>query len=112
MNIIKYKKGDMMYVPSSMSISNGSSDMVGGLATIDEIEISKSLPFENTNSIMVSFEEFENRGWNYRLLLEKQDALKKQFGDNKAYPDPDIDRPWIEDGDFVDGHIYHGPSIW
>ena len=40
------------------------------------------------------------------------DKLKEQFGTNRGYADPDIDTPWIEDGDWVNGKVYHGPDIW
>jgi hypothetical protein len=95
-----------------MSISNGSNDMCGGLATIKEFKISDTLPEGHFNSVMVSVEEIPGRSFNYLSLLEQQDKLKERFGKNKAYPDPDIDTPWIQSGNYVNGSKYVGPDIW
>ena len=106
------KVGDTIYVGSSFYISHGEDDFVGGKCIISKVEFSKTLPKEHNNYCFVEVEE--NRGvlHNYTLLMKEQDKLKKQFGDNKGYVDPDINTPWIEDGDWVDGSIYHGPDIW
>lgn len=96
------KKGDQIYVDSAMFISRGSDDRVGGLATVTK--------FENN---MVSVEEFPGLSWRWEgNLKEKQNELKKQFGENRAHPDPDIDRPWVEKGDILNGKEYDGPDIW
>ena len=44
--------------------------------------------------------------------MEDQDKLSVQYEGKFAHPDPDIDTPWIQDGDWVDGKIYHGTDIW
>lgn len=112
MNQIKHKIGEDMYVDSAMYISRGIDDRIGGLAKIKDIEISDTLPIEHGNAIFISFEEFPGTSFNYKSLLEKQDKLKAKFGNNRAYPDPDINTPWAEDGDILNGSVYRGKNIW
>src|SRR5688572_14579213 len=109
---IEHKEGDQMYIPSAMYISRGSEDRVGGLATIKKIDVDKNLGSEHPNGVFVTFEEFPNSSFNYKYLLEQQEELKSKFGDKKAYPDPDVDTPWIQPGDIVNGQTYNGPDIW
>ncbi len=111
MKKIKHKVGDEMYVPSAFHISRGSDDVRGGLATIEAIKVSETLPEGHINSIFVDFKEVLS-SYNYLSLLERQKELKKQFGKERAHPDPDIDTPWIQDGDYVNGEVYRGPDIW
>lgn len=103
--------GDKIYVGSSISISNGSNDFCGGLSIISKVYKSMSA---GKMVWFIETEEGDGRGWNYAMLIEDdtQKELKKRFGESKAHPDPDIDTPWIEDGDFVDGKVYHGEDIW
>lgn len=105
-------KGDKMYVGGSCSISNGSDDVAGGLATIKEIEINERLGAGHMNGIFVTFEELPGHSYNYKGLLEEQERLSKEYKDRIAHPDPDVDTPWIEQGDIVNGEIYKGKSIW
>lgn len=106
------KIGDQIYVRSSFSISNGSSDVVGGLAEVVEVTENESLPVGHFNRVFVSVKEHPGHSYNWRSLEKEQEKLKAEFGDKRAYPDPDIDTPWIEDGDIVNGQVYHGPPIW
>jgi len=114
----KPKVGDDIYVPTSMSISNGSRDVHGGLAKISVVDkmISGGEP-----TWFIDVEELPNHGFNYDILMERQEELKERFGNERAYPDPDIDTPWIEEGDIVSGTFngkeyngekYHGSDIW
>ena len=93
---IKHKAGDKMYVYSSFYISRGSDDFVGGLATIERIDVDERLGIDHFNAVMVSFKERGSTKYNYKNLLEKQSELEKEFGNNIAHADPDIDTPWIE----------------
>jgi len=106
------KKGDKMYLRGSMSISHGSDDVAGGLATIKKIKIDKDLGADHFNGIFVEFEEVPGHSYNYKSLMEQQDKLAKEYEGKFAHPDPDIDTPWIQDGDWVNGSVYRGPDIW
>lgn len=108
----KPKIGDKIYVYSSFYISHGEDDFVGGLCTINEIEYSDNLPSDHCNYCMVGIEERPGTMYNYKVLLEEQEELKKEFGDQVGYPNPDINTPWIEKGDIVDEEVYDGDPIW
>ena len=104
------KVGQDIYVGSSCSISNGSSDVLGGLAKVTKITNDIS---GGEKCLFVEVKELPGHGYNWSQHLSKiQDKLKKEFGTKRARPDPDVDRPWIEKGDFVDGKVYDGPDIW
>ena len=111
--MIKHKAGDKMFVRGSMSISNGSSDTAGGIATIKKIKVDEHLGEDHINGVMVEFIELPGHGYNYKYLLEEQEKLAKVYNNGEvAHPDPDIDTPWIEEGDWVNGSQYKGPPIW
>lgn len=88
------KVGEKIYVNSSFSISEGSRDVVGGLATVTEVD-------RKSGNIFISVKEHPNRDYNWEFLADEQTKLRKEFGRKMAYPDPDIDTPWIEPGDTV-----------
>lgn len=104
------KVGDTIYVDSHFYISHGSDDVVGGKATVDEVMEGIS---GGEKCIFVCVKEHPGVRYNWTQYLSKeQDKLKKEFGDKGAHPQPDIDTPWIEDGDTVNGKEYHGDPIW
>ena len=103
------KVGQKIYVDSHYYISHGSDDDEGGIATIESIKESIS---GGKKCIFVTVKEHPGSSYNWEFLSEKQSALKKEFGKRKAHPCPDIDTPWIEEGDIVDGKPYKGPPIW
>jgi hypothetical protein len=90
------KVGDKIYVGSAYYVYRGEDDFEGGLATISKVDVSKTLPLEHFNSVMISIEERPNTGYNWKVLEEKQDKLKEQFGDSVAHPCPDC-RPEFND---------------
>lgn len=104
------KVGQDIYVESSFHISNGSADVRGGLARVTKVTTETS---GGEPCLFVEIAEHPGRSCNWSQHLSKiQAKLKKQFGTERARPDPDIDTPWIEDGDTVNGEVYHGPDIW
>jgi len=106
------KVGEKIYVGTSLYISHGSDDFIGGKCTISKVQYSDHLPKDHCNYCMVGIKERPGYMYNYRALLEDQKKLKKEFGNRVGRPDPDIDTPWIEDGDIVNGEVYHGPDVW
>jgi len=114
MNNAMVKVGDNIYVRNSFHISRGSDDVVGGLAEVTEVKT-------EYGSVWVSVKEHPGHSYNWDSLKDEQEGLKKEFGDKRAYPDPDVDTPWIAKGDYVgrsseldhdvDGH-YIGEDIW
>lgn len=109
LGVDKPEVGQKIYVPTRCSISNGSSDIRGGRATISEVRKSMS------GGQMVWFIDVQEvpRGFNWsQFLMYDQEELKEQFEDQVACPNPGIDTPWIEEGDIVNGQVYKGDPIW
>lgn len=81
------KVGDKIYVNTSMFLSHGRDDVLGGVATVERIEMElsagKLVPF-------VWVKEHPNRGYNWQILGEEQDMLRRKFNDDVARPDPDF----------------------
>lgn len=84
------KIGDDIYVPTAGSMSHGTDDRVGGLAKVKMVKPGISA---GETVHYVTTEEFPQVSYNWEgNLAGQQEKLKKQFGNNRAYPDPD-DRP-------------------
>lgn len=103
------KVGDKIYIRGSISISNGSSDVAGGIATVSNVRMGisagKPTPF-------IEVKELPGHSYNWDMLSKEQEKLKARYGKDKAKPDPDIDRPWIQSGDTVNGEVYKGGDVW
>ena len=106
------KVGQELYVYGSCSISHGSTDTDGGLATISKVKIDEKLPDDHYNKVFISFTDLPGHGYNYKYLLEKQEELKIQYAGKIAKPDPDIDTPWIQNGDIVNGEAWKDGDVW
>lgn len=72
------KPGDTLYVDTS-------DDITGGKAEVLKIKKSNHLPENHCNYIMVIFKEFPWIEYNLHILLDEQDELKKEFGDDIAH---------------------------
>lgn len=104
------KVGDEIYVESHFYISHGSDDVVGGLATVTNVTENIS---GGEKCLFVEVKEHRGHSYNWSQHLSKiQKQLKREFGNKKSHADPDIDTPWIEEGDIVNGKPYHGNPIW
>lgn len=113
------KVGDKIYVPSRLYISRGSDDFAGGIATVKRVY--KSMSGGDANCLFVDIIEGDRSfNWTQDIGLN-QAKLQKEYGDQVAHPDPDIDTPWLEEGDYystTDRHgnvtsgIYKGPPVW
>jgi hypothetical protein len=85
--------GDEIYIPSAYYLGHGADDVQGGKTTITEVFRNDALPHDHINSIFVTVEAINPATkYNYKALLEKQDDLKIQFGNQDAKPDPDYRR--------------------
>ncbi len=87
--IRKPEIGEKIYVPSAYYAYRGRDDFDGGLATIDGIEYSDHLPEDHANYVMVSIKERKGVMSNWKILLEKQDQLKKDYKGKAAQRNPD-----------------------
>lgn len=82
--------GDKIYVPSSYYVYRGGGDFEGGLATINKVEANKHLSEDHINYWMVGIEGRPSTMYNWRVLAEEQDELKKEYADKVAYSSPDL----------------------
>lgn len=82
--------GDKIYVETHLYISHGADDVVGGVATVESVEIGVSA---GDPTPFVSVVEHPGNSYNWEMLAERQAALKKEFGQQKAHPDPDYETP-------------------
>lgn len=80
------KVGQDIYVGTSLYIGHGVDDFTGGLCKVKKIEagISAGEP-----TIYVTVKERPETDYNWIILFEEQDKLKKRFGENRGYKDPD-----------------------
>lgn len=79
--------GDEIYVPSALYISHGEDDILGGRAVVKSVKKEK-----HGNDIIhgVTVQELPNRTYFWENgLADKQEELRKEFGDGRARPDPD-----------------------
>jgi hypothetical protein len=79
--------GDDIYARTSLSLSHGRDDFIGGLAKVRRVFSGMSAGKQ------VPFVELEERpGWesNWLFLAGEQERLREQFGENRAHPDPDL----------------------
>lgn len=87
------KIGDIIYVGSRFYLSHGRDDFVGGKATLTKVEEGMS---QGQMVPWVSIKESPTRSYNWEILAQEQEALKEEFGDQWAHPDPDM-RPEFND---------------
>jgi len=78
-----------IYVPTSLYLSHGEDDFVGGLAIISKVQKNEKFGKEHPNYILVEVEEDPGTLYNWTWLLEKQESLKREFGNKRAFKDPD-----------------------
>jgi hypothetical protein len=86
-NVLEPYVGQKIYVTTDIYLGHGLDDFAGGIATISKIEKE-----DHYNYLMVGIKESPGTLYNWNLLLEEQEKLKKRFGRKKAHPIPD-DRP-------------------
>ena len=105
------KVGDKIYVPTSLHVYRGADDFQGGLCTISRVSPSDHLPKDHYNYWMVGIAEGDkSTSYNWRHLMEEQEKLKKRFGKEKGYKDPDL-RPEFNNDD-ADWHPVFNAGAW
>jgi hypothetical protein len=83
------KVGDIVYVETSLYLSHGLDDVIGGKAHVTKVYKGIS---GGKNCTFIEVEEHPQNGYNWgQFLSKKQKSLAKRFGDKWAYPDPDTD---------------------
>ncbi|MDP2676672.1 MAG: hypothetical protein Q8O83_03230 [bacterium] len=95
------RKGQKIYVPSSLYLSHGCDDFMGGIATVIGVEegISGGEPMH-----YVTIKERPSTRYNWEgFLSPKQKEWKREYGKQKARKDPDM-RPEFNE---LDAAIYN-----
>lgn len=82
----KVKVGDTVYVRTSLYLGHGRDDFHGGKAVVTRVmkgmSAGKMVPF-------IVVEERPDTEYNWEMLSEEQDELKKRFGSDVAHAYPD-----------------------
>lgn len=71
--------GTDIYVQSAWYIDHGEDDVCGGRAEVKKV----------TKEGFVTTVELPNRSYNWKVLKEEQESLKKEYGNERAHPCPD-----------------------
>lgn len=84
---MKVKVGDTIYVPTSLYLSHGADDFIGGKATVTEVYQDMS---GGKMTAFVRVAERPRTGFNWGQIWSKeQKKLAEQFGDARAHAEPD-----------------------
>jgi len=68
------KVGDHIYVDTSLFVTHGEDDFIGGLCRVCSVK-----------DFMIEVEEDPGAFYNWHSLREEQESLKKQFGNKRGY---------------------------
>lgn len=77
------KKGNTIYVETSLYIDRGQDDVLGGKATVTLVT------HASNGDWYVSVKEHPGIHYNWSYLGPQQAELKKEYGRRRARPDPD-----------------------
>ena len=79
----KVKIGDIIYIETSLYVSHGVDDIIGGKTKVIKV-------IEEPDGTVLVWTELEpDTRYNWEMLSEDQETLKKAFGDDWAYRKPD-----------------------
>lgn len=81
-----------IYVPTSLYLSHGEDDFIGGIAIISKIQKNEKFGKDHPNYFMIEIEENPGTLYSWGWLLKEQQTLKRRFGNRRAHAQPD-DRP-------------------
>lgn len=77
--------GSKIFVPDQISLTDGGSDLAGGLATVAFV---RSAKFAGRLVYFVATTEHPLCVYNWALLTPRQDHMRQIFGDQLAHEDP------------------------
>jgi hypothetical protein len=76
--------GDQVYVDTVVYTSHGRDDFIGSLATVTSVQ-------QTGGGYFITIEERPGCEYSWEGLAKYQPELKKKFGTQRAYEDPDYD---------------------
>jgi hypothetical protein len=77
------KPGDIVYIDSSLRLSHGVDDRVGGKVTVDQVKC-------EYGQVWITLKEFPVTSCNWGFLEPLQDYFKECFEETWARRDPDL----------------------
>ena len=78
------KVGDHVYVDTSLHVTHGIDDFIGGLCEVISVETYSN----NLHRIQIKEDPDTSYSWEY--LSELQDKLRNEFRENRGYQRPDF----------------------
>jgi len=81
--------GDMVHVPTLLSLLHGKDDFIGGRAHVINIETRQSDGGGEVHYVTIAERPKVRYSWEGHLA-QLQSKLKEEFGDQRAYPNPDF----------------------
>lgn len=82
--------GEDICVPTSLYLSRGADDFMGGLCQIAKVIRNDDCPNEY-NRLFVTIVERPGHQYNWLPLIEGESKNLETYGDRRGYPDPDLD---------------------
>ena len=76
------KVGDQVYVDTSLYVTHGEDDFIGGLCEVISVKKDKK-------NIWITVKEEPDTQHNWSYLFELQDKLKIEFGNSRGHNRPD-----------------------
>ena len=76
------KVGDQIYVDTSLHVTHGIDDFIGGLCEVMSVE-------KHEKNIWITVKEEPDTQYNWSHLSELQDKLKIEFGNSRGHKRPD-----------------------
>ena len=76
------KVGDQIYVDTSLHVTHGIDDFIGGLCEVMSVE-------KHEKNIWITVKEEPDTKYNWSHLSELQDKLKIEFGNSRGHKRPD-----------------------
>jgi hypothetical protein len=81
-NLSVPKVGDQIYVDTSLYVTHGADDFIGGLCEVASVE-------KEGNTVWISVKEDPETFYRWEDLNKIQEQLKSEFGNKRGYKRPD-----------------------
>lgn len=83
------KVGDQIYIDTSLYVTHGIDDFIGGLCEVEYVKIDE-------NGVFIAVKEEPGAFYDWKYLSLEQGRLKKQFGKKRGYQKPDFRQEFNE----------------
>ena len=83
------KVGDQIYIDTSLYVTHGIDDFIGGLCEVEYVKIDE-------NGVFVAVKEEPGAFYAWKYLSLEQDTLKQKFDNQPGYQKPDFRKQFNE----------------